>query len=313
MKKLFPLLFIIILCSHVSAQEIVYFAKPIDSRGFMIEDHLSFNKNIDYWGMTEYGIDYEKYISYVKDIVKKYASYNDTVREYYIEGWKDEFSHLTDIKPGSRFYISTKDKVWNAEVKSYYINLDDEIYGGVMFYPFADYRARMMMPDYDIVVCSPENKITGIDENGISDKKISNKIKSVLLPMVKNLTYTDWEGDTETKHKVTSIADDEVKIFKGNFTGKNNEYLVSYTKRLNFDTFASAVFIMNKDGKIINTPSELRSDFTYTKSTGTIDTDGDGMLEIIIESGYYEGAGYELWKYSKEGFIPIANGFNWGV
>jgi hypothetical protein len=313
MKKLFAFVFIIVLCLPVSAQEKVYFAKPIDSRGFIIEDHITFNKNIDNWGVTEYGKDFDKYTSYIRDIVKKYSSYSDTVREYYIKGWKDEFSRLTDIKPGSRFYISSKDHVWESEVNSYYINLDDEIYGGVMFYPFADFRARMMMPDYELLVCSPENKITIIDNKSETDKNTVDKFKSKLLPMVKDLTYTEWEGDNETKHKVTSIKDDEIKIFKGNFTGKDTEYLVSYIKRLNFDTFASAVFIMSGNGKIILKPSDLKSDFTYTKSIGTVDTDGDGVLEIIIESGYYEGAGYELLKYSKDGFIPIANGFNWGV
>lgn len=313
MKKLIPLLFILILNSHLSAQEKVYFAGKAGTMGFMIEDHITFNKNIDNWGKTEYGMDFDKYNTYVRNIVNKYSSYNDTVKEYFIEGWKDEFSHFTDIKPGTKFYISSGDNVTEAEVTGYYINLDDEIYGGVMFYAMAEYKGRVQFPDYNVLVCSRESKISRIDEKGISDKKITDKIKSTLLPMVKGLTYTEWENGKEIPHKVSSIKDDEIKIFKGNFTGKGDEYLVSYIKRLNFDTFASAVFIMNEDGKITLKPSELRSDFTYTKSIGTIDTDGDGMLEIIFESGYYEGAGFELLKYSNGEFIPIANGFNWGV
>jgi hypothetical protein len=70
---------------------------------------------------------------------------------------------------------------------------------------------------------------------------------------------------------------------------------------------------MNEDGKIKLKVSDLTKGFTYTKSIGIVDTDGDGMYEIIIESGYYEGAGFELLKYSNGEFIPIANGFNWGV
>jgi hypothetical protein len=313
MKKLIAVSFLLLLCMSIRAQEKVYFAKPIDSRGFIIEDHISSKNNIDFWGKPEYGMDYDKYTSYVRDIVKKYSSYNDSVREYYIEGWKDEFSHFTDIKPGARFYISSGDNVWEAEVNGYYINLDDEIYGGVMFYPIVDYKGRVKLPDYELVVCSHNKKISRIHNKGTADKNIGNTIKSKLLPLVKGLTYSDWEGDKEKKHKVKSIADDEIKIFKLNSAGEDDEYLVSYTKRLNFDNYASAVFIMDEDGNITAKPSDLTSGFTYTKSIGIVDTDGDGMYEIIIESGYYEGAGYELWKYIKDGFISIANGFNWGV
>ncbi len=70
---------------------------------------------------------------------------------------------------------------------------------------------------------------------------------------------------------------------------------------------------MDSDGNITSKPSALAQDFSYTKSIGTLDTDGDGALEIIIENGYYEGSGYELWKYTKDGYISIANGFTWGV
>ena len=313
MKKLFAVLFILSACTALSAQEKVYFAGKAGSMGFMIEDHITFNKNIDTWGVTEYGMDFDKYKTYVTDIVKKYASYNDTVKEYYIEGWHDEFSHFTDIKPGSKFYISSSDNVMEAEVTGYYINLDDEIYGGVMFYPMAAYRGRVQLPDYNVLVCSQSKKIGKIINKNIKDKDVIKEIKSRVLSLVKGLTYTEWEGDKEVPHKVKSIADDEIKIFKLNSEGEEEAYLVSYTKRLNFDNFASAVYIMDEDGNIKSKLSDLTSGFTYTKSIGIVDTDGDGMYEIIMESGYYEGAGFELWKYTKDGYIPIANGFNWGV
>jgi hypothetical protein len=313
MKKLFLALSLLVLCPAASSQEKVYFAKPVNSNGFIIEDHLSFRNNIDYWSKTEYGMDYDKYDLYINDILKKYASYNDTVKEYYIEGWHEEFSHFTDIKPGARFYISSNDNVWEGEVTGYYINLDDEIYGGVIFYPFIEYTSRVKLPDYELVICSQNKKISKIENKSTSNKEVRENIKRELLPHVKNLTYSDWEGEKEVKNKIKSIANDEIMIFKLSSKGQDQEYLVSYTKRLNFDNFASAVFIMDEEGEIKSKPSDLSTGFTYTKSIGIVDTDGDGMYEIIIESGYYEGSGYELLKFTKDGYAPIANGFNWGL
>ncbi|MBE0539219.1 MAG: hypothetical protein IH620_05855, partial [Ignavibacterium sp.] len=85
-------------------------------------------------------------------------------------------------------------------------------------------------------------------------------------------------------------------------------------KRLSFDTYASAVLIMDENGKVIQEPSQLiKSDFMYLTALGTADYNNDGILELIIETGYYEGRGYELWKYTKDGHITIASGFNFGV
>jgi hypothetical protein len=55
------------------------------------------------------------------------------------------------------------------------------------------------------------------------------------------------------------------------------------------------------------------SDFYYFWLYGIVDYNGDGIDELLIDSGYYEGNGYELWKYSPPGFIKIAGGFYWGV
>jgi len=320
MRKLLSVLFILLLCLQAGAQEEqVYLAGSIQSQdiqffGFIIEDHIAYKQNIDNWGKGDFGIIYENYINYIKDIVKKYSSYNDTVREYYIEGWKDEFSKLTNIKPKDRFFISAPDRVYEVNIEGYYINIDDEIGGGILFYPAAEYKARNSMPEYDILVCSPQVLKSKIDLTGITDKKTLDKFKSKLLPMLKNVKYSEWEQDRETWNEVTSIEDDDIKIFKGNFTGKDNQYLVSYTKRLSFDSFASAVLIMDENGKVILEPSPLiKSDFYYITALCTADYNNDGILELIIETGYYEGRGYELWKYTKEGHIIIASGFNFGV
>ncbi len=320
MRKLLCVLILLLLCIQASAQEEqVYLARSIQSQdihfyGFIIEDHIAYKQNIDNWGKGDFGIIYENYINYVKDIVKKYSSYNDTVREYYIKGWKDEFSKLTNIKPNDGFFISTPDRVCEVNIDGYYIIIDDEIGGGILFYPAAEYLPRGLVPDYDILVCSPQIVKNNIDLTGITDKKTLDKFKSKLLPMLKNVKYSEWESDKEKWIEVSSITDDELKVFKGNFTGKDNQYLVSYTKRLSFDTYASAVLIMDENGKVIIEPSQLiKSDFTYITALGKADNNNDGILELIIETGYYEGRGYELWKYSKDGHVTIASGFNFGV
>lgn len=320
MRKLLSVLILLLLCMQVSAQEEqVYLARSIKSQdihfyGFIIEDHIAYKQNIDNWGKGDFGIIYENYINYIKDIVKKYSSYNDTVREYYIEDWKDEFSKLTNIKPNDRLFISAPDRIYEANIEGYYINIDDEIGGGILFYPAAEYLPRGLVPDYDILVCSPQVLDSKINLSGITDKKTLDKFKSKLLPMLKNVKYSEWELDNEIWKEVRSITDDEIKIFKGNFTGKNNQYLVSYTKRLSFDSYASAVLIMDENGKVILEPSQLiKSDFMYLTALGIADCNNDGILELIIEIGYYEGRGYELWKYTKDGHFTIASGFNFGV
>lgn len=320
MKKLLSGLILILLCLQISAlEEQVYFARSIQSAdihlsGFIIEDHIAYKQNINTWGNSETGINYESYINYIKDIVKKYSSYNDTVREYYIEGWKNEFSKLTNIKPKDAFFISSPDKIYEVNISGYYINIDDGIGGGVLFYPAAKYLPRNYMPDYEILVCSPQVLKSKIDLTGITDKKTLDKFKSKLLPLLKNVKYSDWETGKEKWKEVRSISDDEIKVFKGNFTGKVNQYLVCYTKRLSFDAFASAILIMDENGKVILEPSQLiKSDFMYLTAIGTADYNNDGILELIIEIGYYEGRGYELWKYSKDLHITIASGFNFGV
>ncbi len=144
-------------------------------------------------------MDYDNYISYIKGIVKKYASYSDTVKEYYIEGWKNEFSKLTDIKPGTDMYFGAPGRVDQRTITGYYINIDDEIFGGVMFYPMAGYSGRVKLPEDEILVCTPGSKITKIDNKGITDKNTVDKFKTKLLPMLKDLTYTDWEGEQRNK------------------------------------------------------------------------------------------------------------------
>jgi len=271
-------------------------------------------QNIDNWGKEDFGINYENYVNYIKNIVKKYSAYNDTIREYFIADWKDEFSKLTNIKPNDGYFISSPDRIYEVNIEGYYINLDDEIGGGILFYPAAEYMARNSMPDYEILVCSPQVLKAEIDQTGITDKKTLDKFKMKLLPMLKNVKYSDWETGKEKWKEVTSITDDEIKIFKGNFTGKDNQYLVSYTKRLSFDSYASAILIMDENGKVIMEPSKLvKSDFTYITALGTADYNNDGIFEIIIEIGYYEGRGYELRKNTKDGHITIASGFNFGV
>src|SRR2546426_1496351 len=118
---------ILLCCLRAFSQQPVYFAQSIGSKGIIIEDHITFHNNLDTWGKSQYGFNYEAYTNYMKDIARKYGNYSDSVREYFFTDYRPEFAKLTSIKPGDRFYFGTEKDVYLSEVTGYYMRMDDEI------------------------------------------------------------------------------------------------------------------------------------------------------------------------------------------
>ena len=50
----------------------------------------------------------------------------------------------------------------------------------------------------------------------------------------------------------------------------------------------------------------------YYQLAGIIDLDGDGTYELVTKSAYYEGEGYDIWKYSPSGVEKVAS-FAYGL
>jgi len=103
----------------------------------------------------------------------------------------------------------------------------------------------------------------------------------------------------------------ETKIFSGNFTGSGKpEYAVSLKQFVSFEAIASCIVIMDADGNILKELVPFKpADFNFSEIDCKIDVNADGMDEILIYTGYYEGGGYELWKYSGKRFEKITEGF----
>ena len=284
--------------------------------GIYVEDHVTPKKFTDFFGWdTVYGTGYEKYIDYCREMVKKYDKTMKKTNEYTFCEYEKGFDKLTNLKIGSKLYVSLTNGVFPGDVDKYVFDFEDEIGAGNIFYPVLNMPTAQVIPSNEIVIVSGYSNMSEINKDGIKERSTIDHFKEIMLPYLKNVVATDYIDDEEIEKKVESIDDEEIKVFKGNFTGKGeNEYVVSYWRRLSFDTFATAIFIMKYDGEIINKHFDLREkDFTYVRLDGIVDYNGDGVYELIIADGYYEGGGTGLYRLFGNDYKLVAYGFYFGV
>lgn len=302
------ILFISFYC--YSQTETVYFGLVLEDKTIKLEDQYTFLKNLNFWGKTNYGINYDNYYKYIENIVKSNVpNYSDTVFEYTLKIHVDEMDELTNIKIGDKFYVATKTGISFSEVIGYRIDLNDLIGGGIVFYPLL---SKVSNDEEEIVLIKSVSNMSSIKWNNVTDKTTIQSFKNYLLPKVKHIKVIEGE---DAGKKISSIKDEEIKILKGGFTVKGTEeYLVSWCKRISFESYACVTYIMDSDGSIIRTVFKLQpSDFNYTKVSAVCDINGDGIYEIITEEGYYEGHSWGLWKYDGEELNFITSGFYFGV
>jgi hypothetical protein len=284
--------------------------------GIYVEDHVTPKKFTDFFGWdTVYGTGYEKYIDYCREMVKKYDKTMKKTNEYTFREYEKGFDKLTNLKIGSKLYVSLTNGVFPGDVDKYVFDFEDEIGAGNIFYPVLNMPTTQVIPSNEIVIVSGYSNMSEINKEGITERSTIDHFKEIMLSYLKNVVATDYIDDEEIEKKVESIDDEEIKVFKGNFTGKGeNEYVVSYWRRLSFDTFATAIFIMKYDGEIINKHFDLREkDFTYVRLDGIVDYNGDGVYELIIADGYYEGGGTGLYRLFDNEYKLVAYGFYFGV
>jgi hypothetical protein len=219
--------------------------------------------------------------------------------------------------PGTRIYVSTKNGVYPVTINGYYINLDDLVGAGTVFYAAADMPHEASMDEREIVVCSFNPNTTTVSGNPVTDQAIIDKFTAYVKPKLKNVKIKEYDEtkQKEVERKFDKLSAEDIKIFKGSFSQKGaNEYLVGVTLRNDFTNFTSFIYIMDESGKIIKEVEPMKeNDFVYSKPYSVIDFNGDGVWEIITDDGYYEGNGYNFRKYDGRDFKAIANGFVFGV
>lgn len=249
---------------------------------------------------------YENWNSSIESLVKKYMG-NKTDKPYYFnkkEKWQKKF---TEIKIGEEFYIATPMTTFKSEVIGYKLWNNEPM--GYDFNPYLE-NVESVKEDtvnYDnIFICSKYKDVSTIMTKCVDDKEEFKKVTAFLDEYTKNIVVDPEIGTDDPA---------EIKVFKANFMNSDrNEYAVSYRKRISFDKFASGIFIVNDIGKVAKTVVDFATEFNYFNLLGVVDCNGDGQYELLGESGYYEGNGYELYKINEEGkYEVIASGFYWGV
>jgi len=258
--------------------------------------------------------DYGEYFSseYSGKLINKYAPYNSN--SYIFYKYYEDFKPMTKIRIGDEFFISNSDNVVKGKVIGYKVNNNMEDPNN--FLPILqtdinfDYRSDS---NYfkNIVICSDDNRISIIDYKTSDDLFAFSIAKKAIYENLNNNKsnveyYKQYEG---------------FDVFENKYINSENEILISYIENIEFTAphdfssgFTSAIFIVDNRGNILKKVKEfLYNDFNYNKVIGTVDLDNDGIFEILIETGYYEGSGYELWGFKDNIFVKICEGFYYGV
>lgn len=294
---------------HQTAVSDTAFFWQWNGKKLILEDFYKYSENEK--------TDYFEYGDKMKQLVKKYDKYSEQKPDYYFAEFKEDFAPYTSLKPGRKIYISTAGGVFPVEVNGYYINLDDMIGGGAIFYAAADVPSGASFSEYEAGIGTYNTNMTKSDTNIVKDQGVLDKYKSVLMPMLKGVTLSEYDEKTnkEVKKKLENLKNEDIKIFKGSFTAAGkDEYLVSVKFYNDPTNFTNGVWIMDESGKILNEVSPLvKNNFTYSEPYRTVDFNGDGILEIITNDGYYEGGGYNLLKLKGGKFEIITTGFLFGV
>lgn len=274
----------------------VYLCKN-DKKSIIIDENYSFIDSNYIW---------DERVKSMESLVKEYIGKNRD-NDYYFTEYKKWQKDFTGINMGEEFYVSTPSEVYKGKITGYKLWNNEPM--GYEFSPVIGIKKSIKEDtinyDNNIFICSKYKDISIINNKSIDDKEIFKKITAFLDEYTKKIVI-----DTETG--VDESA--EISVFEANFLNTDKkEYAVSYRKRIAFDRYASGIFIVNEIGKVAYNVVEFASEFNYYKLIGVVDYNGDGQYELLGESGYYEGLGYDLYQLKGDKYEVIASGFYWGV
>ena len=286
-----------------------------DGKRIIIDDYYKFNANEQLSGDT-LGMAYDLYGDKLKEMIGKYTKYDEKQSEYYFDEFKPEFASYTGFRKGDKVYISSSAGVYPAEVSGYYINMDDMIGAGTVFYAMVIPPAGSKFEENEIVICSFNNNMSPVNRKGVTNQQVIDEFKKYIMPKLKGVMVSEYDDKGQPKEKpLEKIANEDIKLFEGSFTGKGkNEFLVSVRVQNDFTNFTSLTYIMDGEGKVISEFMPLAvNSFTFGMAEGIIDLNGDGLQEVITYDGYYEGGSYNLNKFNGGLWKLLATGFVFGV
>jgi len=303
MKKTIVIFLIVFAASLSYSQDKVksdvFFCRMDKDKILMDENPTSDNPNYDF----------EERYKKIETLVNKYIGKNKQDEKYYFNKYISTFDGLTRMKIGDEFYISTHNKVFKSEITGY--QLYDNVPIGYELNPVLDNRAKLKEDTVDynknLMICTKYKNASKINYETVKDKDVVAKVTAFLK---------EYEAGIVYDKDIYETADDpaEISVFEANFLNSDKkEYAVSYRKRIAFDKYASGIFIVSEIGTIAKTVVEFKTEFNYYMLLGTVDYNGDGQYELVSESGYYEGIGYDLYQDNNGVFELIATGFYWGV
>lgn len=292
----------------------VFFAEW-NGKKIMIEDNYRYSENEK--KMTqETGSDYGAYGEKIKELVKKYGKYNEQSYDFYLPEYQPEFAEYTSLHPKRKMFLSTTTGTYPVDINGYYVNMDDMIGGGVVMYATGDMPQGVTVEERELMLCSYNGSMGKLMKQS-ADRQLIDKFAAFVMPKLKGLKqniYNEKTQQEETK-EISKLADEDIKVFKGSFTGADkDEYLVGVKFNNEATSFTSGAWIMDASGNVVKEVSALTpNNFTYSWPYMIVDFNGDGMFEIISDDGYYEGGGYNFLKYDGSAYKVMTTGFVFGV
>ena len=293
--------------------ERVFFGR-YDGKKIIIDDYYKYSANERFIDSTGGG--YDLYGGDLKEVINKYQKYDEQKAEYFFDDYKPEFEKYTSFKSGDKVFISGVSGVFPAEISGYYINMDDMIGAGTVFYAVLNPPKEMKLEENEVVVCSYYKNMSSVNRKGVTNQTIIDDFKKLVMPKLKGVMVSEYNDKGEAKTvPLSKISNDDIKIFEGSFTGKGkSEYLVSVRLQNDFTNFTSLIYVMDAEGKVISEFLPLAvNNFTFGMAEGVVDIEGDGILEVITYDGYYEGGAYNLSKYNGGLWKTLTTGFVFGV
>ncbi len=242
-------------------------------------------------------------------------NYGETVIFDYLN---NDLKDFTNIKIGEKYFISCLENVTSEIVSGYTIysfngNFRD-------FYPLISNKTNLCL--YNNYEYQEEHKnLVIISKDSLFEKinfapmfsGIPNGFKQRIFQDVKNFEVYGEESWNAKKEYISEVNNEDIVFFRGSFCNKSKEeYFVTYLRQSG-DDFINTNYVMTSDAKVIEFFTTPRKVFEYREIIGACDYDNDGLDEILIKVGYYEGSGYELWKFKSNKFVKIAEGFYFGV
>jgi hypothetical protein len=125
----------------------------------------------------------------------------------------------------------------------------------------------------------------------IASGLLASRGLAVANPIVKQLFRTDLEGDGV--NEVLVVAED----IQGGYFPDAGDYSIAFLRKVIDGTAQNAILGVSV------TPDE--TSFITGFSIGAVaDLSGDGKMEIVLSSAYYEGLGVEVWEYVDDDLGP---------